>query len=127
MVNYGLGAILTAEMRQHISEALGAFDAGDSRWYGWLSEQLLRHGSERDTRTLIQNFLGRSVSPQALLEQIHRLKPGAFPATGDHSTGSAGHPIFLSPEYPAEFSRLSSQRPQSPWHGYLLWDLPTRQ
>jgi hypothetical protein len=127
MVNYGLGAILTAEMRQHISEARGAFDTGDSRWYGWLSEQLLRYGSERDTRTLMQNFLGRSVSPQALLEQIHRLKPGAFPATGDHSTGSAGHPIFLSPEYPAEFSRLSSQRPQSPWHGYLLWDLPTRQ
>ena len=75
MVNYGLGAILTAEMRQHISEALCAFDTGDSRWYGWLSEHLLRYGSERDTRTLMQNFLGRPVSPQALLEQIHRLKP----------------------------------------------------
>jgi len=75
MVNYGLGAILTAEMRQRISEGLGAFDTGDSRWYGWLSEQLLRYGSERDTRTLMQNFLGRPVSPQALLGQIHRLKP----------------------------------------------------
>ena len=75
MVNYGLGAILTAEMRQHISEALGTFDTGDSRWYGWLSEHLLRYGSERDTRTLMQNFLGRPVSPQGLLEQIHRLKP----------------------------------------------------
>jgi hypothetical protein len=75
MVNYGFGAILTAEMREHISEALGAFDAGDSRWYGWLSEHLLRYGSERDTRTLMQDFLGRPVSPQALLEQIHRLKP----------------------------------------------------
>jgi len=75
MVNYGFGAILTAEMRQHISEALGPFDTGDSRWYGWLSEHLLRYGSERDTRTLMQDFLGRPVSPQALLEQIHRLKP----------------------------------------------------
>jgi hypothetical protein len=75
MVNYGFGAILTAEMRKHISEALGAFDAGDSRWYPWLSERLLRYGSERDTRTLMQDFLGRPVSPQALLEQIHRLKP----------------------------------------------------
>lgn len=75
MVNYGLGAILTAEMRQHISEDLGAFDRGDPRWYGWLSEHLLRYGSERDTRTLMQSFLGRSVSPQALLGQIHRLKP----------------------------------------------------
>jgi Zn-dependent M32 family carboxypeptidase len=75
MVNYGLGAILTAEMRQHISEALGAFDTGDSRWYGWLSEQLLRYGSERDTRALMQNFLGRPTSPRTLLEQIHRLSP----------------------------------------------------
>jgi hypothetical protein len=75
MVNYGFGAILTAEMREHISKGLGAFDTGDSRWYGWLSEQLLRYGSERDTRTLMQDFLGRPVSPQALLEQLHRLKP----------------------------------------------------
>jgi Zn-dependent M32 family carboxypeptidase len=84
MVNYGLGAILTAEMRQHISESLGAFDTGDSRWYAWLSEHLLRYGSERDTRTLMQNFLGRPVSPQALLEQIHRLQP-ATPQSGPGS------------------------------------------
>jgi hypothetical protein len=90
MVNYGLGAILTAEMRQHISEALGAFDTGDSRWYGWLSEHLLRYGSERDTRTLMQEFLGRQVSPQALLEQMHRLKPVSLQATGDHSADSTG-------------------------------------
>ena len=81
MVNYGLGAVLTAEMRQHISEALGAFDMGDSRWYGWLSEHLLRYGSERDTRALMQNFLGRPVSPQSLLAQIHRLKPATFQST----------------------------------------------
>jgi hypothetical protein len=75
MVNYGFGAILTAEMRKHISAALGPFDTGDARWYGWLSQRLLRYGSERDTRTLMQDFLGRPVSPQALLEQLHRLKP----------------------------------------------------
>jgi hypothetical protein len=75
MVNYGFGAILTAEMRQHIAEALGTFDTGDSRWYAWVSEHLLRYGSERDTRTLMQDFLGRPVSPQALLRQIHRLTP----------------------------------------------------
>jgi hypothetical protein len=73
MVNYGLGAVLTADMRQHIREALGPFDTGDPRWYGWLGEHLLRYGSERDSRTLLQDFLGRPVSPQALLNQIHRL------------------------------------------------------
>jgi hypothetical protein len=73
MVNYGLGAVLTADMRQHIREALGPFDTGDPRWYAWLGEHLLRYGSERDSRTLLQDFLGRPVSPQALLNQIHRL------------------------------------------------------
>jgi len=79
MVNYGFGAILTADMRKHISKTLGGFDSGDSRWYGWLGEHLLRYGSERDTRTLMEDFLGRPVSPQALLEQIHRLKPISVP------------------------------------------------
>ena len=74
MVNYGFGAILTAEMRQQISRALGPFDTGDRRWYGWLSDHLLRYGSERDTRTLLRDFLGHPVSPQPLLDQMHRLK-----------------------------------------------------
>ena len=91
MVNYGLGAILTAEMRKHISEALGPFETGDSRWYGWLSEQLLRFGSERDTRSLMQEFLGRPVSPQAFLEQVHRLKPLTPEAAGAHSPDPARH------------------------------------
>jgi hypothetical protein len=77
MMNYGLGAVLTAEMRQHIREALGPFDTGDPRWYGWLQESLLRFGSERDSQTLMKDFLGRPVSPQALLNQIHRLAPAA--------------------------------------------------
>jgi hypothetical protein len=91
MVNYGLGAILTAEMRQHISKVLGAFDNGDPRWYGWLSQHLLRYGSERDTRTLMQDFLGRPVSPQAFLEQIRRVKTALPQATGDQPTESTTH------------------------------------
>lgn len=75
MVNYGLGAVLTADMRQHIREELGPFDTGDPRWYPWVGEHLLRYGSERDSRTLLQGFLGRPVSPQALLNQIRRLAP----------------------------------------------------
>ena len=91
MVNYGFGAILTAAMREQISAALGTFDAGDSRWYGWLSEHLLRYGSERDTRTLMQDFLGHPVSPQALLGQIHRMKAVSPRTTRHHSTDSVSH------------------------------------
>ena len=50
MVNYGLGAVLTAEICALIrSDAIGDFDAGNTAWYGWLSERLLQFGSERDT------------------------------------------------------------------------------
>jgi hypothetical protein len=72
MVNYGLGALLTAEMRARTVAEIGPFDTGNPRWYGWLSGQLLRYGSERDTRTLLQDLLGRRLSPDALLEQIKR-------------------------------------------------------
>jgi Zn-dependent M32 family carboxypeptidase len=75
MLNYGFGAILTADVRQRIRDELGPFDTGDPRWYAWVSERLLRYGSERDTKSLLQEFLGRPVSPQALLDQIHRLGP----------------------------------------------------
>jgi hypothetical protein len=77
MVNYGFGAVLTADMRLRIRETLGPFDTGNPLWYGWLAGGLLQYGSERDTRTLLQDLLGRPVSPKALLEQIHRLAPQA--------------------------------------------------
>ena len=74
MVNYGLGAMLTAEIRARTVEAIGPFDAGNPRWYGWLGDRLLRFGSERDTRSLMQDLLGRPLSPDALLRQIGRCR-----------------------------------------------------
>lgn len=74
MVNYGLGALLTAEMRARTAAAIGPFDTGNPRWYAWQSGQLLRYGSERDTKRLLQDLLGRPLSPDALLEQIKRCR-----------------------------------------------------
>jgi hypothetical protein len=73
MVNYGLGAVITADIRQRIAEELGPFATGDARWYGWISNQLLKTGEEHETAQLLRQFLGRPVSPQALLSQLHRL------------------------------------------------------
>ena len=73
MVNYGLGSVLTADIRQHTREALGPFETGDPQWYAWTSERLLRFGEELDTSALLKQFLGRPVSPQALLDQIRRM------------------------------------------------------
>jgi hypothetical protein len=72
MVNYGLGAVLTAEMRAATNAGIGTFDAGNPRWYRWLSERLLQFGSSRDSRQLMHDLLGRSVSPAALLAQVRR-------------------------------------------------------
>lgn len=73
MVNYGLGSVLTADIREHTRETLGTFETGNPKWYSWTTDQLLRFGEERDTSTLLNQFLGRPVSPQALLTQIRRI------------------------------------------------------
>jgi hypothetical protein len=81
MVNYGLGAVITADIRRRIAEQLGPFAAGDSRWYDWISAHLLVSGEEHETRELLRAFLGRPVSPEPLLAEIGRLAPShAAPA-----------------------------------------------
>ena len=81
MVNYGLGAVITADIRQRIARQLGPFDTGEARWYGWLSQRLLTSGEEHPTAQLLQQFLGRPVSPAALLGELERLAaPGTAPA-----------------------------------------------
>ena len=51
------------------------FDTGNEAWYRWSSAQLLRIGSERSTRELLQGLLGRPVRPDALLAQVRRCWP----------------------------------------------------
>lgn len=74
MVNYGLGAVITADLRQRICEQLAPTEAGDSRWYEWISEHLLRTGEQYETADVLRQFLGRQVSPDALLAQIKRIQ-----------------------------------------------------
>ncbi|HEY1492757.1 MAG TPA: hypothetical protein VGF35_09030, partial [Steroidobacteraceae bacterium] len=78
MVNYGLGAVITADIRQRIAAQLGPFAAGDPRWFGWISQQLLSSGEELETAQLLRQFLGRPVSPEALLAAL-----GRMPAPGN--------------------------------------------
>jgi hypothetical protein len=75
MVNYGLGAVITAEIRERIRQSIGPFDTGNPRWYFWTSEHLLRVGGEVETADLLRGFLGHPVSPQALIDDMRRLAP----------------------------------------------------
>ena len=74
MVNYGLGSILTAEMRKATADAIGAFDAGNPKWHDWTSEHLIRFGSEKSAKQLMDELLGRPLAPDALLAEIHRIQ-----------------------------------------------------
>jgi nitroreductase len=74
MVNYGLGAVVTADIRQRVATQLGPFDTGNERWFSWLSQNLLSSGQTHETAKLLRGFLGRPVSPQALLTEIGRLQ-----------------------------------------------------
>jgi Zn-dependent M32 family carboxypeptidase len=73
MVNYGLGSVLTAEMRRATAEAIGPFDAGNAKWHAWTAGQLLRYGSEKTAKQLMDELLGRPLGPQALLDEIERI------------------------------------------------------
>ena len=73
MINYGLGAVLTADIRSRTAEAIGSFATGNARWYAWTSEHLLRYGTSLDTQALLRQFLGRPVDTAALLNQLQRL------------------------------------------------------
>jgi hypothetical protein len=72
MLNYAAGAILVADLRARAKELHGPYTEGDPSWYPWVSERLYRFGLERPSRQVIEDFLGRPVSPRALLEDLER-------------------------------------------------------
>ncbi len=76
MVNYGLGAIVTADLRARLRETRGDALAGDPGWYDAVSEAIYRWGGEREPRDVVEAFLGRPVSPDALLADLSRLGDG---------------------------------------------------
>jgi hypothetical protein len=73
MMNYAVGAILSAAIRARTREIHGPTSAGDSTWYGWIAPRLFRYGLERPSNEVIEEFLGGPVSPRALLEDMKRM------------------------------------------------------
>jgi len=74
MMNYAVGAILSAALRARIIELHGSFSLGDSTWYGWIAPRLFRFGLERRSRKVIEDFLGGPVKPAAILADMQRLR-----------------------------------------------------
>ena len=75
MMNYAVGAIIVAELRARAQELHGPFTLGDPSWYRWIAARLYRFGLERSSREVITDFLGRPLSPRALLDDMARAGP----------------------------------------------------
>ncbi len=77
LVNYALGAFISADLRQRIATLHGDFTLGDSTWYGFVREGIYRFGLERSSRRVMEDFLGRPVTADALLADLNRSRrPG---------------------------------------------------
>lgn len=80
MLNYAAGAFLVADLRAELSRRHGSFAGGDPGWYARVSEQIYRFGLERPSRQVIEDFLGRPIAPEALLDDMRRMSGGDAPA-----------------------------------------------
>jgi hypothetical protein len=74
MMNYAVGAILIAAIRERTRELHGPFATGDPTWYTWVAPRLYRFGLERPSREVIERFLGGPIAPRAILADIGRMR-----------------------------------------------------
>jgi hypothetical protein len=72
LVNYALGAFIAADLRARITASLGDAALGDSTWYGFVRERIYRFGLERSSLRVMEDFLGRPLSADALLADLRR-------------------------------------------------------
>ena len=72
MLNYALGAVLTAQLRARIAEDRGSWLEGDRGWYPAVRDRLFRYGRERPAAEVVSEFLGGPVAPDALKADLAR-------------------------------------------------------
>ncbi|MCC6318005.1 MAG: hypothetical protein IT361_09970 [Gemmatimonadaceae bacterium] len=73
MVNYALGAIVAADVRERVREQRGGFMAGAPKLYPWLAGHLYRFGRSRRSRDVLEGFLGRPPGVAALRSDLARI------------------------------------------------------
>lgn len=83
LMNYALGAFITADLRARIKALHGEFTLGDATWYGFVRDRIYRFGLERSSRRVMEDFLGRPLSPDALLADLRRGISAGMPRPGN--------------------------------------------
>jgi hypothetical protein len=75
LINYALAAFIVADLREAVRRARGRAAWSDPTMYAWLSNRIYRFGLERSSREVMEDVLGRPLSPDALLRDLGRLRP----------------------------------------------------
>ena len=73
MMNYAIGAMVTAELRARVRQERGPFYRPDKKMYDWLSDHLYRFGRSRPTRDVLRDFVGHPLTADALVADMRRL------------------------------------------------------
>ena len=73
MMNYALGAMIAAQLRDKVRAERGAFFDPDKKRYDWLSDHLYRFGLSRPTREVLRDVLGAPLGADALVGDMRRL------------------------------------------------------
>ncbi len=76
LVNYALGAFITADLRASAARKGHSFALGGVTQYPWLVSQLYRFGQERTSREVLERFVGGPVRPDPLLADLRRMASG---------------------------------------------------
>lgn len=73
MMNYALGAMITAQLREKLRAERGPFSTPDKKRYDWLSDHLYRFGQSRPARDVLHDVLGAPLGVDALVNDMRRL------------------------------------------------------
>jgi hypothetical protein len=73
LLNYALGAFIAADIRARLAAAGDGFSRDDPGLYDRLSAALYRPGRSEAARHVLERFLGRPISPDALLADLARI------------------------------------------------------
>ncbi len=71
MLNYGIGAVLIADVRAKARESWGPF-RDNPEWLGHAAKDLYRFGREKSSGQVLRDFLGREPTPAAILADMGR-------------------------------------------------------
>lgn len=73
LLNYALGAFIAADIRARLAAAGNGFSRSDQTLYDRLRAALYQPGRSEPARQVLERFLGRPISPDALLADLARI------------------------------------------------------